>query len=97
MTSAKGIVAVTYFLLINDTKSGKSKNVSQEVGTGLQGKLSRNMDKTKEMSATIKLEVTERNIMDPPATAINVCKYNDFKLFPVARSDKNSTFLLSFH
>lgn len=41
MTSAKGI---TY------TKSGKSKNVSQEVGTGLQGKLSRNMDKTKEMS-----------------------------------------------
>lgn len=55
------------------------------------------MDKTKEMSATIKLEVTERNIMDPPATAINVCKYNDFKLFPAARSDKNSTFLLSFH
>lgn len=55
------------------------------------------MDKTKEMSATIKLEVTERNIMDPPATAINVCKYNDFKLFTAARSDKNSTFLLSFH
>ena len=35
--------------------------------------------------------------MDPPATAINVCKYNDFKLFPAARSDKNSTFFLSFH
>ena len=50
MTSAKGIAAATYFLLINDTKSGKSKNVSQEVGTGLQAKLSRNMDKTKEMS-----------------------------------------------
>ena len=50
MTSAKGIAAATYFLLINDTKSGKSKNVSQEVGTSLQGKLSRNMHKTKEMS-----------------------------------------------
>lgn len=45
-----GIVAVTYVLVINNTKSSKSKNVAQEVGTSLQGKLSRNMDKTKEMS-----------------------------------------------